>query len=56
MTGHSWYWWPIFLAPFALLGCVIAVKIWHELPTATRKYINEMEVEADPQREPELVS
>lgn len=56
LTGHSWYWWPIFLAPFALLGCVIAVKIWHELPTATRKYINEMEVEADPQREPELVS
>jgi len=39
----SWYWWPVFLMPFALLGGLIAVWIWHELPAATRKYIAEEE-------------
>jgi OPA family glycerol-3-phosphate transporter-like MFS transporter len=56
LTGLSWYWWPIFLMPFALLGCVIAIKIWNELPTATRRYIAEVELERVPQPEPELVS
>jgi OPA family glycerol-3-phosphate transporter-like MFS transporter len=56
LTGHSWYWWPIFLAPFALIGCLIAVKIWHELPAATKRYIAEVELEQAPRAEPELVS
>jgi OPA family glycerol-3-phosphate transporter-like MFS transporter len=56
LTGHSWYWWPIFLAPFALIGCVIAVKIWHELPAATERYIAEVELEQPFRAEPELVS
>ncbi|HUJ09552.1 MAG TPA: MFS transporter [Verrucomicrobiae bacterium] len=56
LTGHSWYWWPIFLSPFALIGCVIAVKIWHELPAATKRYIAEVELERAPAAEPELVS
>jgi len=56
LTGLSWYWWPIFLMPFALLGCIIAIKIWNELPTATRRYIAEVERERSPQRVPELVS
>jgi len=43
LTGLSWYWWPIFLMPFAILGGLIALKIWHELPAATRKYIAEVE-------------
>ena len=29
--------------PFALLGGILALKIWHELPAATRKYIAEKE-------------
>jgi MFS transporter, OPA family, glycerol-3-phosphate transporter len=33
----------VFLMPFALLGGVLALKIWHELPAATRKYIAEVE-------------
>ena len=37
LTGHSWFWWPTFLMPFALLGGFLALKIWHELPAATRK-------------------
>jgi len=43
LTSRSWQWWPVFLAPFALLGAFIAYRIWHELPAATRKYIAEVE-------------
>ena len=43
LTSHSWYWWPAFLMPFALLGGYLALQIWHELPAATRKYIAEVE-------------
>jgi OPA family glycerol-3-phosphate transporter-like MFS transporter len=42
-TQRSWQWWPIFLMPFALVGGIIAWRIWHELPAATRKYIAEHE-------------
>lgn len=38
LAGRSWYWWPVFLIPFALLGTVLAGIIWHELPAATKKY------------------
>ncbi len=44
LSGKSWYWWPVFLMPFALAGGVLALKIWHELPVATRKYIDEVEL------------
>jgi len=44
LTGLSWYWWPIFLMPFAVLGGLIALRIWHELPAATRRYIAEVEL------------
>ena len=43
LTSWRWHWWPIFLMPFALIGGGIALKIWHELPSATRKYIDEVE-------------
>ena len=45
LTGMKWGWhsWPVFLMPFALLGLVVAVKIWHDLPAATRKYMAEVE-------------
>jgi hypothetical protein len=29
--------------PFALVGMLIAIKIWHDLPAATRKYLAEVE-------------
>lgn len=41
-TGH-WQWWPVFLMPFAVLGLVLAGKIWYDLPAATRKYIEQVE-------------
>jgi len=41
LAGRSWFWWPVFLVPFALLGMIIAWIIWHELPAATKKYLAE---------------
>ena len=29
--------------PFALIGMFVAIKIWRELPAATKKYIEEVE-------------
>jgi len=43
LTSHHWLWWPLFLMPFALIGCFIALRIWHDLPEATRKYIATVE-------------
>lgn len=43
LQKQGWLWWPLFLMPFALLGCLLAIQIWHELPAATRKYIEENE-------------
>jgi MFS transporter, OPA family, glycerol-3-phosphate transporter len=53
LTGYSWLWWPCFLMPFALLGGILALKIWHALPAATRKYITEVEEKAEIQLVPE---
>jgi len=46
LTTRNWLWWPLFLTPFALIGGLIALKIWHALPAATRKYIAEVEDKA----------
>lgn len=43
VTHQGWQWWPVFLMPFALVGALIAVKVWHALPAATRRYIDEVE-------------
>lgn len=43
LSGQSWFWWPVFLIPFALIGMIIAWIIWHELPAATRKYLAQKE-------------
>lgn len=38
ITKETWALWPSFLIPFTLLGLFFAVKLWRELPEATRKY------------------
>ena len=38
LSGLSWQWWPIFLAPFSLAGVFIALRFWHALPEATKRY------------------
>jgi OPA family glycerol-3-phosphate transporter-like MFS transporter len=43
VTRGGWQWWPIFLIPFAIVGLALAIKIWRELPAATRKFIEENE-------------
>jgi OPA family glycerol-3-phosphate transporter-like MFS transporter len=48
LTGRSWYWWPIFLMPFAVLGTCLAVSMWHDLPAATRRYIAQCEQKRGP--------
>jgi len=48
VTHQSWQWWPIFLMPFALIGGLVAWRIWHELPAATRRYIETIERKAEP--------
>jgi OPA family glycerol-3-phosphate transporter-like MFS transporter len=43
LTTRSWHWWPVFLIPFTIVGFIFALKIWHELPPATRLYIAQVE-------------
>jgi MFS transporter, OPA family, glycerol-3-phosphate transporter len=43
LTGRSWYWWPVFLMPFAVLGTFLAISMWNDLPAATRRYIAQCE-------------
>ncbi len=37
--ARNWQWLPVFVIPFAVIGLIIAIKIWHDLPEATKKYI-----------------
>jgi OPA family glycerol-3-phosphate transporter-like MFS transporter len=37
ITTHNWNNWPIFLAPFAALGFILAITIWRAYPQARRK-------------------
>ena len=46
LSAKSWYFWPIFLIPFAFLGLFLSMKMWNELPEATKKYILRMEKQA----------
>lgn len=53
LTTRNWRWWPVFLIPFALLGGIIALRIWNALPAATRRYIDEVEARrAGPELQP----
>ena len=37
--SQSWKWLPVFVIPFAVIGLILAIKIWHDLPEATRRYL-----------------
>jgi OPA family glycerol-3-phosphate transporter-like MFS transporter len=43
---RDWHWWPLFMVPFAVIGFIVAIKLWHDLPEATRRY-NEREKDKD---------
>jgi OPA family glycerol-3-phosphate transporter-like MFS transporter len=36
--------------PFALIGMLLAMKMWKELPEATKRYIAEVEKKTTPQK------
>ncbi|MEI8291605.1 MAG: MFS transporter [Verrucomicrobiota bacterium] len=35
---RDWHWWPLFMVPFAVIGFAVAIKLWHDLPEATRRF------------------
>jgi OPA family glycerol-3-phosphate transporter-like MFS transporter len=37
LTEKSWSYWPPFLIPFALIGFLLAVRIWKALPEGARR-------------------
>jgi OPA family glycerol-3-phosphate transporter-like MFS transporter len=43
LTTKSWLYWPLFLIPFAMLGLVLAMRMWKSLPQATRDYLSRVE-------------
>ncbi len=43
IVAETWHYWPMFLLPFTLLGLFFAIKLWRELPEATKKYLKEVE-------------
>jgi MFS transporter, OPA family, glycerol-3-phosphate transporter len=43
----NWMWLPVFIMPFAIIGALISIKIWYELPAATKKYIADVEQKKD---------
>lgn len=43
ITTFNWQLWPVFLAPFALLGAYLAMRIWRDLPEATKRYLLKIE-------------
>jgi len=43
ITLGGWQWWPVYIIPFAVIGLLLALKIWYALPSATKKFIEEKE-------------
>ncbi len=43
LSVKNWQYWPLFLIPFAIAGLLLSLRMWNELPEATKKYILKME-------------
>ncbi|MBI5244623.1 MAG: MFS transporter [Elusimicrobia bacterium] len=39
LTTRNWYYWPAFMAPFALIGFLLLLRIWDAKPMAQKKPI-----------------
>lgn len=53
VKDNDWTYWPLFLLPFAVIGFLLSLKIYWELPEATKKYLVEIEnkvIKVRPQR------
>lgn len=57
LSSKDWVYWPLFLLPFAVLGLILSVRMWNELPQATKKYLLEVEkAELETTRKPSFIS
>jgi OPA family glycerol-3-phosphate transporter-like MFS transporter len=43
LTSQDWTYWPLFLLPFTVIGLYFAIKMWKEMPEATRRYLKDVE-------------
>ena len=43
ITTWSWRAWPAFLIPFTLVGLYFSLKMWRQLPNATKRYLRDVE-------------
>jgi MFS transporter, OPA family, glycerol-3-phosphate transporter len=43
LIPKDWLFWPVFMAPFALMGLFFAINIWQALPEATKRYLVHLE-------------
>ncbi len=44
LTTQDWIYWPLFLIPFAGVGMILSIRMWHQLPEATRRYLESVEL------------
>lgn len=45
LSHKNWVYWPLFLIPFAFMGLYLSIRMWSDLPNATKKYNLRMEQE-----------
>lgn len=43
LTGFDWIYWPLFLLPFTAIGLFLSIRMWHQLPEATKRYLKTVE-------------
>ncbi len=43
ISGWNWQFWPVFLIPFTIVGFVLSVRFWKNLPEATKRYLIDVE-------------
>lgn len=39
LTTKSWDYWPLFLLPFTIIGLYFAIKMWRDIPEATKTFL-----------------
>ena len=50
--ASNWFWWPVFLVPFALIGLGLSLKIWHAAPKKRQAPVAQLVKGLDPELQP----
>jgi len=50
--ASNWFWWPVFLVPFALIGFGLSLKIWHAAPKKRQSPVAQLVKGLDPELQP----